>query len=222
MNAISDVASRRSGRSQGASSSNDTEEPSPIAKDHPLDLLKENGKARKRSPSDTAMIESRKKATVSTEVPAEVSSPKEPRAPKEPKVPRDSKEPRARRGICIHGRSRYFCKECSGHGMCMHGKQKRFCRICDGGSLCPHEKNKYKCKDCGGSSLCICGRERAQCSTCGGLSDEVLAVRKAKRRDAYAKKSVIKLTDEELALRNQALPFFQSTMLSCIPVHNSV
>ena len=71
-------------------------------------------------------------------------------------------------GICIHGKSKYCCKECGGSGICVHGKVKYVCKECKGSSICAHGRVKYVCKECGGSGICAHGRVKYVCKECGG------------------------------------------------------
>jgi hypothetical protein len=54
------------------------------------------------------------------------------------------------------------CKDCNGSGICVHGKLKRSCKECST-DMCEHKRRRYYCRDCGGaghaclpSSLSFC------------------------------------------------------------------
>ena len=34
--------------------------------------------------------------------------------------------------------------------ICIHGKCKYYCKECDGSYICEHNKNKYQCRECKG------------------------------------------------------------------------
>ena len=72
--------------------------------------------------------------------------------------------------LCIHGKRKYYCRECGGKYYCIHGKGKRICRQCGGNDRCIHDREKYTCKECGGSSFCNHGRIKSKCIECGGGS----------------------------------------------------
>ena len=71
---------------------------------------------------------------------------------------------------CIHGKQKYFCKECGGSAICEHGKQKAGCKECGGSSFCVHGKRKEICKECGGSAICDHNKLKASCKECGGTA----------------------------------------------------
>ena len=77
-------------------------------------------------------------------------------------------ERRRRRGVCKHGKQRYFCLDCGGKGICTHGIERRNCDECGGSGRCPHGRVKYFCKDCGGKGICEHGRQKSTCKECGG------------------------------------------------------
>ena len=60
---------------------------------------------------------------------------------------------RIKRNKCLHGRERYYCKECKGNGICMHNKARNQCKQCKGNGICIHNKTKYHCKLCKESSI---------------------------------------------------------------------
>ena len=70
--------------------------------------------------------------------------------------------------ICIHGKIKYFCKECGGSQICKHDRIKYACKKCKGSLYCMHNKQKQKCKECGGSQICIHNKQQQQCKECGG------------------------------------------------------
>ena len=39
---------------------------------------------------------------------------------------------RTKNSLCVHGRRRYFCKECGGAGICEHGLRRSNCKDCGG------------------------------------------------------------------------------------------
>jgi len=78
---------------------------------------------------------------------------------------------------CIHGREKYYCRDCGGLSFCIHNKNRKNCRECHGSSLCIHNKQKYGCKDCGGKGtleetrkrrFCVHGKRKYYCRDCGG------------------------------------------------------
>ena len=70
--------------------------------------------------------------------------------------------------ICVHGKCKYFCKECGGSRICEHDRIKYFCKKCKGSQICKHDRVKYNCKECGGSQICEHGKQKQQCKDCGG------------------------------------------------------
>lgn len=72
--------------------------------------------------------------------------------------------------LCIHNKTKRYCKECSGSAICSHGKYKRFCIDCGGHGLCCHNNRKYFCKECGGSGICSHGKHKYDCRECNGSS----------------------------------------------------
>jgi hypothetical protein len=59
-------------------------------------------------------------------------------------------------GVCVHGKSKYRCKECGGRGICAHNRQKAKCRECVGSSgICSHGMRKGDC------SIMMCQRAAA-------------------------------------------------------------
>ena len=63
-----------------------------------------------------------------------------------------SSKERGGRGLCEHGRQRYYCKECGGKGVCEHGRLRKNCIECDGSGICEHGRGRQRigCKECGG------------------------------------------------------------------------
>ncbi|KAG5181462.1 hypothetical protein JKP88DRAFT_165653 [Tribonema minus] len=92
--------------------------------------------------------------------------------------------------MCLHGRKRYYCKECGGASICAHmrrrttcqeckrsrggagtyehGHRRRHCEECRGRIPCKHGRRRYRCTQCNGASICDHGRRRARCKECGG------------------------------------------------------
>ena len=70
--------------------------------------------------------------------------------------------------VCVHGRCKYFCKECKGSQICIHNKIKYQCKECGGSQICEHGKQKSRCKECRGSQICEHGKQKQQCKECGG------------------------------------------------------
>ena len=70
--------------------------------------------------------------------------------------------------ICIHGKHKYFCKECGGRQLCSHDGIKYRCKECGGSQICIHGRIKYRCKECGGSQICKHNKQKQQCKECGG------------------------------------------------------
>ena len=57
------------------------------------------------------------------------------------------------KGLCIHGRQKYKCKECGGASLCEHGRQKSRCKDCfdlkrKPAGICKHGKERYRCNKC--------------------------------------------------------------------------
>lgn len=71
---------------------------------------------------------------------------------------------------CIHGKQKYYCKDCGGKGICQHDKRKERCKICGGNALCEHDKEKSRCRLCNGNSFCKHNRRKYDCKECGGSS----------------------------------------------------
>lgn len=46
------------------------------------------------------------------------------------------------------------CKDCNGSGICVHGKLKRSCKECST-DMCEHKRRRYYCRDCGGAGHAI-------------------------------------------------------------------
>lgn len=78
---------------------------------------------------------------------------------------------------CIHGRERYYCRDCGGLSFCIHNKNKKFCKECHGSGICIHDRQKHHCKDCDvkglleknrKKQLCIHGKRKYYCRDCGG------------------------------------------------------
>ena len=44
--------------------------------------------------------------------------------------------------ICIHGKCKYFCRECGGSQICEHNKIKSYCKECKGSQICEHKYTK--------------------------------------------------------------------------------
>ena len=72
--------------------------------------------------------------------------------------------------ICIHNRQKYQCKECGGSQICIHNIQKAKCKECHGTQICIHNKFKSRCKECGGKEICIHDKLKHMCKDCGGAS----------------------------------------------------
>ena len=86
----------------------------------------------------------------------------------EPSTKAAPKAAGAKGKFCLHGRQRYFCKECGGKGICEHGRERRRCKECGGKGICEHGRQHKLCKECGGSGICEHGRQRHRCKECGG------------------------------------------------------
>ena len=69
------------------------------------------------------------------------------------KIPYTDMEEIPRRNKCIHGRGKYYCKEC---------KELRV----GGGGICEHGRQKYVCRDCGGADICDHGIAINTCNIC--------------------------------------------------------
>ena len=69
---------------------------------------------------------------------------------------------------CLHGKVKYYCKDCEGSQICSHNRRKTRCRECNGGSICEHKRVRYLCKDCVGKGICSHGRQKFFCKDCGG------------------------------------------------------
>ena len=67
---------------------------------------------------------------------------------------------------CVHGRFKYYCKDCGGSRICSHNLRKNRCRECDGSSICEHDRMRNVCKECGGSQICIHGKQIWWCRLC--------------------------------------------------------
>lgn len=72
--------------------------------------------------------------------------------------------------FCLHDRVKYSCKQCKGSQICQHGNRKSICKLCGGASLCQHGREKPSCKSCGGSSYCQHNKVKRICKLCGGVS----------------------------------------------------
>ena len=105
------------------------------------------------------------------------------------------------RGVCKHGKQRYFCLDCGGKGICTHGIERRNCDECGGSGRCPHGRVKYFCKDCGGTGICEHGRQRAWCRDCGVDTGE-LAAHYSEKRKGY--KRDYRLRQKEKERRNSS------------------
>ncbi len=79
---------------------------------------------------------------------------------------------------CIHGKYKYYCRECGGNGYCIHNKMKTFCVECGGSSICIHKKNKYICKECGGKLFCVHRINKYKCVLCNSSSISVHTIKK--------------------------------------------
>ena len=71
---------------------------------------------------------------------------------------------------CLHGKEKYFCRECKGAGICFHGRKKSRCIDCGGSEMCTHGKRKSNCKHCGGGSICMHDRQKSDCRECQGTN----------------------------------------------------
>ena len=71
-------------------------------------------------------------------------------------------------GICIHGKHKEACRDCSGSRFCKHNKIKYSCSECGGKGICEHGKKKEFCKDCGGSQICEHNKRKNLCLVCSG------------------------------------------------------
>ena len=79
-----------------------------------------------------------------------------------------TKPPKAKTKLCLHGKNKYYCKECLGSKFCQHGRQRHFCKECGGNGICIHWNNKYYCKECSGKQICEHNRVKYSCKECGG------------------------------------------------------
>lgn len=77
-------------------------------------------------------------------------------------------EPKSERYHCVHGKLKYYCKDCGGSLLCKHDKRKFRCKICGGSEICKHNNYKCICKECGGKGICIHGRQKHNCKECNG------------------------------------------------------
>ena len=68
--------------------------------------------------------------------------------------------------ICIHGKYKYFCRECGGTQICEHNKIKSYCKECKGSQICEHKLQKYICKECKGKGICEHNKQKRQCKEC--------------------------------------------------------
>jgi hypothetical protein len=80
-----------------------------------------------------------------------------------------------KRNTCVHGKLKYYCRDCGGSDFCKHGKRKSLCENCGGGSLCTHVVRKDRCRICRGNGICEHSRQVESCKECGGFS--VMATR---------------------------------------------
>lgn len=85
-----------------------------------------------------------------------------------PHVEPEKKSKRTGARKCIHGKRKYYCKDCGGSQICDHGKQRNSCKECKGSQICPHGKRKQTCKECDGCAICVHGKEKYRCKQCGG------------------------------------------------------
>jgi len=69
---------------------------------------------------------------------------------------------------CIHGKNKYFCKECGGSQICIHSKNISKCKECGGSQICIHDKQKSKCKECKGTGICVHNKHKYTCKECIG------------------------------------------------------
>ena len=69
------------------------------------------------------------------------------------------------KNACPHGKHcKAVCKECGGSALCMHGKRKVYCKECSS-TMCPHGRvQAYYCKECKGRGCCDHGRIRYFCA----------------------------------------------------------
>ncbi len=74
--------------------------------------------------------------------------------------------PNPTRKRCVHGRSKYQCRDC-GTGLCSHGRFRKMCKEC-GTGVCAHARQKNKCKECG-TGLCPHGIFAHKCTDCTPL-----------------------------------------------------
>jgi len=90
--------------------------------------------------------------------------------PSAPQVPNTNilDEPIPNTYKCLHGKVKYYCRDCHGSQICPHDRQKSRCKLCNGGSFCEHKRARYICKDCNGKGICIHNRQKFFCKLCGG------------------------------------------------------
>lgn len=69
---------------------------------------------------------------------------------------------------CVHGNSKYYCKQCPGTQICQHQRVRRTCKDCGGSAICQHNRIRSLCKDCGGNQICKHQRVKYKCKDCGG------------------------------------------------------
>ncbi len=84
---------------------------------------------------------------------------------------------------CIHGKTKYQCRECGGSAYCIHDKIKSTCRICGGSAYCIHDIQKATCRECGGSAFCIHDIQKGKCRECGGGSYCIHDIQKSQCRE---------------------------------------
>jgi len=77
-------------------------------------------------------------------------------------------EPKRDPTKCLHGKVKYYCRDCRGSQICPHDRRKSRCRECNGGSFCEHKRARYICKDCNGKGICEHNRQKFFCKLCGG------------------------------------------------------
>jgi len=71
-----------------------------------------------------------------------------------------------KKNLCIHGKKKYYCKECDGGRFCKHNKDKYACKECNKDRFCEHNRKTYNCKECGGGRFCKHNKEKYDCKEC--------------------------------------------------------
>jgi len=74
---------------------------------------------------------------------------------------------------CVHGKIKYYCRDCGGSQICEHYKRRARCILCGGGSLCEHERIRYFCKVCKGKGICEHDRQKYHCKECGKKKEKL-------------------------------------------------